>query len=292
MAKLRIALTSLFVFLGLVAADVNFNESRAVLKAVASSSSLVSPTISNPTITGTVSGNPAGIQTKLAQWAVPCIKAPSGSMANNGAVSGMTAFQTTYAGGAWLYLPANAIQAGSAEGYYWFIASSTTAGTVYNSTWDGTGTPTIGTATAFVSTGPGAFTGVITTEIPCGSVTIPANTMGASGQILIDFSLSNNTAANNKNFRIKLGGTEVALLGASTALAGMGRAVIANAGVTNRQKTGAFAAAGTAILGNNPALVYTSLDTTGALTLSFTMAVLTTATNYGVLEGVSVFLAP
>lgn len=54
MNTVRNYLLALLLGLGLVAVDVNVNESRAVLKAVAASTNLVSPTLSNPTITGTV----------------------------------------------------------------------------------------------------------------------------------------------------------------------------------------------------------------------------------------------
>lgn len=51
MTRLRAALASFLVLLGVVAADINFNESRAVLKAVASTS-LANATLSSPTFTG------------------------------------------------------------------------------------------------------------------------------------------------------------------------------------------------------------------------------------------------
>ena len=82
------------------------------------------------------------------------------TMGNNGALSTLPVLPTTYSGGAFIYMPANAIFAGSAAGWYWFVASATTAGTVYNNAYTG-GDPKAAvpaTPTPFVSTGPGLVT--------------------------------------------------------------------------------------------------------------------------------------
>lgn len=224
----------------------------------------------------------------LAKWGVPCVLASSGSMANNGAVSAMTALPTTYSGGAWLYLPANAIQAGSAAGFYWFVASSTTAGTVYNSTFDGLSVPAAGTTTAFVSTGPGAFTGVAAGEITAATVTIPADSIGPNGNLQAALGINHNTAAGNKIFRGRFsGGGGTAMLSAtlSTTLQGMAALEIRNLGVTNRQR-------GNGVLPGQSASttpLFSSEDTTAQTTLVFTMEK-ATATNHAILDGATVLL--
>src|ERR1043165_8686523 len=118
---------------------------------------------------------PVGLSTS----GIPFIKASSGTMGNNCAISAMTALPRTFSGGAYLWLPAGAIAAGvpAAASWYWFVASSTTAGTCYNSTYT-SGTPTAGTLTAFSTTGPGAFTGSAS-AMPGPSLTGPASTLGA-----------------------------------------------------------------------------------------------------------------
>src|SRR5579859_1785192 len=101
---------------------------------------------------------------------IPFIVANTGTMGNNGALTLGTALPSTYAN-AYVYLPANAISAGSAAGWYFCQFSSTTVGTVFNNTYS-SGTPQIPAAlVSFATTGPGAYTGV-TTQITGPNFTI------------------------------------------------------------------------------------------------------------------------
>lgn len=247
--------------------------------------------IANPTFTGTVTASQvSGIEIVLAKWGVPVILASSGSMANNGAISAMTALPATYSGGAWLYLPANAIQAGSAAGFYWFVASSTTAGTVYNSTWDGSGIPAVGTTTAFVSTGPGAFTGIAAGEFTAATVTVPAGALGPNGSIRADLQVSFNTAAGNKIFRARYSGGAGTGIGitASTAAVTQGSVVLRNQGVANRQVGScSFSGAGGLLAS---AESFMSVDTTASTTIVLTLEK-ATATNHAIWHGGTVLLA-
>jgi hypothetical protein len=244
----------------------------------------------SPTITGTVTAaQVTGIETVVAKWGVPVILASSGTMGNNGAVSAMTALPATYAGGAWLYLPAGAVAAGvpATAAFRWFVGSSTTAGTVYDSTWDGSGIPPMGTATPYVTTGPGAFTGIAAGEIVVATVTIPAGAMGPNGYMDVDFGHQINTAAGNKTPRIRLSGAAgTVLTGAalSTTNYPMGRLKLSNLGLATRQR--AFydlMAAG----GVFSAVSYANIDTTVATTLVFSLEK-ATATNHVLFEDVSV----
>ena len=223
-----------------------------------------------------------GVPYKLASWGVPVILASSGTMGNNGAVSAMTALPTTYDGGAWLYLPANAIQAGSAAGFYWFVASSTTAGTVYNSTFDGLSVPAAGTTTAFVSTGPGAFTGVAAGEIVAVTITIAANTVGANGRILYDIPLTNNTAAGNKIVRLKLGATTHVQQTLTTTAFLLLQGAIFNRGVTNAQMSRNFFVSGGGLSGSATYGGTTDMTASTTFVLSLEKA---TATNHVLIDG-------
>lgn len=146
----------------------------------------------------TPAANPTQDITVLSQSGIPFIKASSGTMGNNGAISAMTALPRTFSNGAYIYLPAGAVAAGvpAAATWYWFVASSTTAGTVYNSTYT-SGTPRVGTLTAFATTGPGAYTGSIAT-ITAVSIVVPANSMGLNGRVDVRFGFSQNSTAGNK----------------------------------------------------------------------------------------------
>lgn len=154
----------------------------------------------------TRAANPPQAITVLSMSGIPYIKASSGTMGNNGAVSAMTALPRTFSAGACLYLPAGAIAAGvpAAAEWYWFVGSSTTAGTVYNSICTTTGTPRVGTLTAFATTGPGAFAGLTTTPNVL-TITVPANLMGVNGQVQIDLATQENTTAGNKAYTLKFG---------------------------------------------------------------------------------------
>lgn len=159
--------------------------------------------IANPTFTGTGRGVPMN----LVECGIPFVVASSGSMADNGAISGLTALPETYSGGCYLYLPANAISAGSAAGWYWAVMSSTTAGTVYNSTYT-TGIPAAGTATAFATTGPGAFTG----HTGAVAVTIPIPILLANSTIRFRVLFLHTNSVGTKTHDIKFsgsGGTQI-----------------------------------------------------------------------------------
>mgnify|MGYP001602518445 CR=1 FL=1 len=172
--------------------------------------------------------NPTLKNVTIVSGAIPFIKASSGTMGNNGAVSAMTALPKTYSNGAYLYLPASAIEAGSAAGWYWFVASSTTAGTVYNSTYT-SGIPRLGTATAFATTGPGAFTGVITAHHAI-TVTIPANSIGPNGLVTYSVTATNNNSAGTKTLLLYFGGASTMTLASTTATSGGGTAYVQNRG--------------------------------------------------------------
>lgn len=229
----------------------------------------------------------------LAQWTVPVIVASSGSMGNNGAVTGLTALDRTYSSGAWLGLPASAIAAGvpAAAGFYWFVGSSTTAGTVYNSTWAGTGVPTAGVTTAFVTTGPGAFAGS-TAEFIAATVTVPVLAANSSMEIDTLWHVTNN--ANTKTNRIRLGasgagtgGTAMVANSPASTFAQQDKRIIRNANATNAQlclQSTATLGIGNSGSGMTTAAIDTSL---GTAQLVFTLQHATATDNHG-LEGATV----
>src|SRR6185369_17004034 len=95
----------LIVCLGIVGVDVGFNESRASLKAVAGFNQ-AAVAITGGSITGV-----SGVPYVWKSYHIPIIIAPTGTMANNGAVTLGTALGTTYAN-CYLVVPAGAIAAG------------------------------------------------------------------------------------------------------------------------------------------------------------------------------------
>lgn len=143
----------------------------------------------------------------LAQSGVPMILPSSGSIGNNGALTLTTALPATYSGGCYMYFPANAIAAGVPAGLYYVVMSSTTVGTIYNNTYS-SGTPAIpASPTAFVTTGPGAYTQTTATEITLASITVPPSTIGSYGTLRYSAQPQWNNSAGAKVKTVKFGGT-------------------------------------------------------------------------------------
>ena len=152
-----------------------------------------------------------GVPRVLKQWAVPVGIAPSGSVGSNGALTLGTALPVTYDSGIWLYFPAGAIAVGSAAGLYWCRMGSTTAGTVYNTVLNGSQeVPYIPpTDVPFVTTGPGAYTGV-TSTVTVATAIVPGGAIGPNGTLLVqDVKAATNSAAGNKVVGVSLGGSSI-----------------------------------------------------------------------------------
>jgi len=139
-----------------------------------------------------------GVSRTIGQISVPLIVPSSATIGNNGALSAMTALPTTESG--YISLPAGAIATGvpAAQTWYWFVGSSTTAGTVYNNTYT-SGTPVApASPTPFVTTGPGAYTQTTGSLIPAYSLSIPGNFIGVNGSVKTTGLFSMNTSASAK----------------------------------------------------------------------------------------------
>lgn len=214
----------------------------------------------------------------------------SGSVGNNGALTGITALPAVY-DACYMYFPAGAISAGSVAGMYFVDMSSNTAGTIYNNIYTG-GTPTIpASPTAFVTTGPGAYTQVTTaTEVL--SYTVPAGAMGANGRLEIRGRMSFPNNANTKSMVATFGdATPLTFInnGASTNLGVEFGNAIANRGVeavqvANAPSFGNLGQTGTAALRG-------TVDTTLAQPLRFKL-LLAVATDYALIERLSVDCFP
>lgn len=218
----------------------------------------------------------------LARSSIPFISVSSGSMGNNGALTGITALSVTYAQ-CYLFLPANAISAGSAAGWYYAQMSSTTAGTVFNNTYT-TGVPTVPSVpTAFATTGPGAFTGDTTEQGV--TIPVPANALGPNGVLVSEAYLIHNSNANAKTIRHRYdgaAGTNFFSGNGASATGSKTYSYIRNRSATNSQfgwGDGFNSASGS--YGIVPQ--YTAIDTSVATNLVLTMQK-ATATDNIVLE--------
>lgn len=224
----------------------------------------------------------------LGQSRIPFVLPSSGSMGNNGALSGITAAAAIYPN-AYVYMPANAIFTGSAAGWYYAVFSSTTAATLYNNTYT-SGTPAIpGSPTAFVTTGPGAYTQTSGAFIPAYQLAIAGNLIGLNGSLRTLKLGSYNNSANNKWFSDIFGGTTFSQFSGSTTTQVGIIGGVSNRGATNVQVS--YAEAGVGITSAAAALRTGTVDTTTAQTYSASVQ-LSTATDTLTLEGVLVELLP
>jgi hypothetical protein len=219
---------------------------------------------------------PMGVQV-LHRAGIPVGLAPSGTMANNGAVTLGTALPSAYAS-CYLHFPASAIVAGSAAGLYYTIMSSTTVGTVYNNTYT-SGIPTIPTSpTAFATTGPGAFT-ASTARTTLISVTLPGGLMGLNGSLDAE---SLWTATNNANaktpFFVFGGGADIFPQAPTSVVSSHDQRLITNRGSASAQvAVSAGASGGWGI--STAAPVYMAVNTAADVTLKWD-ATKATATDW------------
>jgi len=128
----------------------------------------------------------------LAQSAIPFILAggTAGGGLNQftagaaGAISTLPTLPTTYSGGAFLYLPAGTYAGQASAGWYWFVGSSTTAGTVYNNRYT-SGDPRLAVPTS--PTAFGAGVGLVTqttaSALTAHQITIPGGSLGPNGRV-------------------------------------------------------------------------------------------------------------
>ena len=240
-------------------------------------------------VTGLVGpdGTVYGQALTIYQFGVPLIMAPSGSMGNNGAITLGTALDRTYEN-CYLWLPANAIYAGSAAGLWYAVMSSTTVGTVYNNAY-ATGQPAIPTTpTAFSTTGPGAYTQVTSAQTLF-SCTIPGGSMGINGDIEIEHFWKCNNDASTKDILIQYGGSSFLGAGLASQVGAQLLDIIRNRGRADRQvaanKSSAYSAFGSS------GSIYQSIDSTVDQQL-VVKATLADATDYMVLTAARVTVRP
>lgn len=242
--------------------------------------------LSNPTLTGV----PQQASSLAAQWGLPVIVPSSGSIGNNGALTGITALPTTEAN-CWMYFPANAIFTGSAAGVYFVQMSSTTAGTIFNNILT-SGAPYIpASPTPFVTTGPGAYT-QITTSAPLVTIPILGGTMGANGAVRHKAAWLTPNNANAKQTQVTFGGSAAATYSPASQLwLGVER-TLRNRGVTNAQVVMAASTSfPTDVAAASSAATFLAINTANTQNLVFNGQI-GTATDYMVLAGATVEVIP
>lgn len=232
--------------------------------------------------------NGGGGAQRLMGNGIPMIIPSSGSIGNNGALSGITALPTQFAS-CYMYFPANAISAGSAAGFYYVVMSSTSAGTIYNNTYT-SGTPTIpASPNAFITAGPGAYTQTTAADITMLSASIPGGLLGTDGTIGVKVDISHPENTNDKICKLTYGGATVTSVPMATAtvetqlwsvhITGRGAVNKQYTHPTNASRDGTYASSVNEI----------SVNSAAAQTMAFT-GQLAVATDYIILHGLKAFL--
>lgn len=226
----------------------------------------------------------------IGQTGIPMILPSSGSIGNNGALSGITALPAVY-DACYMYFPANAIVAGSVAGMYFVDMSSNTAGTIYNNVYTG-GTPTIpASPTAFATTGPGAYTQTTSaTEVL--SYTVPAGAMGVNGRLEIRGRMSFPNNGNSKSLAAAFADTSTLTFINNGATANLG---VEFGNTIQNRGSAAVQVATHASFGNlgqtGTAALRGTVDTTLAQPLRFKLTI-AVATDYALIERLSVDCFP
>jgi hypothetical protein len=254
------------------------------LKAVASTS-LSDATLSNPTITGTVTLTQAsGIESILAESAIPLIGLSSGSVSAAGAISAITALPLAYPH-AFCYFPANALATSIAAGWHYCTFSTTTAGTAFLNTWTpGTAPPTVPTSTTAVTDGKGAFTGVTTEQ----GIIIPiaAGGWGPNGGSELFARMAYTNSAGTKTLRFRHSGAAGTIYFSSaptTTVACQFTAWIKNTGSAATQVGWASGVVSTATTSQSAGATLGTVDTTAATDVRITVQ-RNTATDNAIIE--------
>jgi hypothetical protein len=220
---------------------------------------------------------------------VPVGIGPTGTMGNNGAVTWGTALPRAYTGGAFVWLPAGAIATSTpaAATALWYVGTDTTHGTFFNvaqsASLDANGAPVIPTSpAAFATTGPGAFTGLTTSQTLV-SLTIPASTISTTGYFDIEANYSFNNNANNKLVTGTFGGSN--LWAANEASAGncVASSLVANQGSASIQVARGFINTLSAINGGSYAEL--AINTGSNVTLAMLGQHSVAATDVAFLDG-------
>lgn len=224
--------------------------------------------------------NPGSNRVTLAQSRIPMIVPSSGSVGNNGALTLTTALDQAYPN-AYFYMPANAIVAGSAAGFYYGTMQSTTAVTLFNNPYV-SGSPAVpASPTAFATTGPGAYTQTTGVSFTANTVTIAGGTLGVNDEVQTHGLVSVNNTAGAKTVGFSYGAFLYGAIAPTTSASIAYQGGFALAGSASRQsQTGLIAMTVTSVVG---VAVNGSVNSAANQTLSVTLK-LATATDYVILQ--------
>lgn len=234
-----------------------------------------------------VVGAAGGVPMILAQSGIPFVMPSSGSVASNGNLSGLTAFNTVY-GWCYCYFPAGAVFSGSAGGWYLTNLTGATVGTIYADTYS-SGQPTIpDSPTPIIAAGPGAYTQATGADVPGPSCIVPAGALGPNGALYWERATNNNNSAGSKNYNTYLGATVLSGATHTTNPYHGALGTLKNRGSAQRQ----FCLnSQNGDPGNAGGMKYLTLDTNQAQVFAHSIRI-NTATDFAVIESFAFYYRP
>lgn len=227
----------------------------------------------------------------IANFGIPVIVAPNGTIATNGVVTVGTALPTTYSGGAWVRFPAGAVVAGSA-GLYYTVFSSTTVGQVYTNFSDASTafTPSIPTSLVAATGSNAGYTQGVGSDFNLANITVAGGLMGANGMLRPSYYIQTNNSAGNKISKCAFSTIAMCTITTTTSIGTRIQPYLLNAGSMALQKS-PLATSGTAGIGltsgTASAMTYSTIDTSTAQQLVLTGQI-ATATDYIILESLTI----
>ena len=234
---------------------------------------------------GTVWRGPSGSDIGFLNSGITMMLLPSGSVADNGALTLGKALPITYDMGLYGYFKAGALYAGSAAGLYWVVMSSTTVGAVYADTYT-SGKPVAPTSpTPIVATGPGAYTQTTGSDIVLLDVTVPGGFLGKQGIIDIWAEGPATNNANSKSAKAKIGAST---LNAVSPASNTGWSYSYRFMNSNLETKNGYVALPT---GSGNAITRTTIDTTANFSVQI-LAQMATATDFVGLEHLELKVKP
>jgi len=214
----------------------------------------------------------------IGKSAIPFISISTGSIAANGALTGITALPRTIAA-AWIDLPANAVATVATAGFRYCTFSGTTTGTVFLDQPTSLTSPPPTSPTA-VTDGKGAYVGITSEEFVPG-LTVPANSIGITGALRYYSLWSCNNNANVKTVRTRFSGNAGTIFMQQAVTSQMSFSFLSeirNVSATNSQVGPALTNnGGFGVIGAN--VVTAAVDTTAVTTLVHTLQKATATDN-------------
>lgn len=211
----------------------------------------------------------------LQQNAIPFISLSTGSIAANGALTGITALPQIYPD-AFCWFPANAVATVSAAGWYYCTFSSTTVGVVFLNQ-PNLSAPAIPATLVPVTDGKGAYVGDTTEEFGP-SIPLIAGALGVNGilRLFERYTMTNNAGVKTGRTRMSGNAGTVMFSDVLTSLATAAfTGIIANRGKANSQMSQAM----NTLNGVLTADILAAVDTTAAATVVLSLQKATATDN-------------